>query len=120
MYVCVCVRYRLAHLWKDFHENLQGGPGSSKEGFRPKKFLARPHPGVQGQKRLKGLGLGLFYLFVFIPFYPGQCRVLQLVSNKHKTKTKKLDWLVFQIQHSIIHTLIKILCRSIVFVTLQS
>ena len=34
---------------KDSHENLQGGPGS---GFRPKKFLTRPHPGVQGQKRV--------------------------------------------------------------------
>ena len=87
VYVCVCVRYRLAHLWKDSHENLQEGPGSSKEGFRPKKFLARPHPGVQGQKRVKGLGLGLglFYLFVFIPFYPGQRRVLQLVSYKKKS-----------------------------------
>ena len=95
VYVCVCVRYRLAHLWKDSHENLQGGPGSSKEGFRPKKFLARPYPGVQGQKRVNGLGLGglglglglgLFYLFVFIPFYPGQRRVLQLVYNKYKIR----------------------------------
>ena len=63
------------------YREVQGHP---RKVLGPKKILTRTHPGVQGQKRVKGLGLGLelFYLFVFIPFYPGQRRVLQLVANK--------------------------------------
>ena len=52
MRVCVYIRYRLAHLWMDSHENLQGDPGPSREGFSQKKFLVRPHLGDQGQKRV--------------------------------------------------------------------
>ena len=49
------VRYRRAHLWADYHENLHGGPGPSREGFSQKKFLDRPHPGDQGQKGVPGV-----------------------------------------------------------------
>ena len=88
------VRYRLAHLWRDSHENLQGDPGPSREGFSQKKIFVRPHLSDQGQKGVPGVLLQPQPCVLEKSLLNKSCRAPQKTLGRVKSKLKLEIWLL--------------------------